>query len=312
MTPNGAVTLVEVGPRDGFQSVTTWIPTERKIEIIKDLHDAGIRRMEAASFVSATALPQMADAREILSATARMPGLDVQVLVPTRNQAARALDVGAQHLAFVLSVSEHHNYSNVRRKPEESLAEYAEIVAMAPKETRFRLNLATAFDCPFSGPVPEEQTLRLLDQLVEINPFAEFALCDTTGRASPFQVEMLFWRAFERFPPSDGWAFHGHDTYGLGAANSLAAWKTGVRIFDAAIAGLGGCPFAPGATGNVATEDLVWMFDGMEVPTGVALDRLIPVSEAVVDLPTAQTGGRVRDAYRARACLGEIAAPLPA
>lgn len=298
-----AMNLVEVGPRDGFQSVGPIIPVETKIAIIAALHEAGVRRMEATSFVSPSAVPQLADAAEVLAAAKAFPGLDPQVLVPTARQAERALAAGADHLAFVLSVSERHNRSNVRRSPAESADEYAQIVRMMPEGGRLRLNVATAFDCPYDGRVAEAETLALLDRLVAEAPQAEVALCDTTGRVTPDHVGSLFAAAFARFPQVSGWAFHAHDTFGLGAANALAAWNAGVRVFDASVAGLGGCPFAPGATGNVATEDLVWMFEGMGVDTGIDVDALVAAARTVAALPGAQIGGRVRDALSARACL---------
>jgi hydroxymethylglutaryl-CoA lyase len=290
------VAIVEVGPRDGFQSVRSFIPTDRKIAIVRKLYDAGVRRVEATSFVSAAAVPQLADASEIVVALQALPGLDAQVLVPTVKYAERALEAGAQHLAFVVSVSERHNRSNVRRSPAESAEEYDRIVELLPSEMPVRLNIATAFDCPFDGPIESNVTLRLLDTLVGSCSRAEIALCDTTGRVTPNRVGALFAAARERFPQVAAWAFHGHDTFGQGAANALAAWQSGVRIFDASVSGLGGCPFAPGATGNVATEDLLWMFEGMGLATGIDLAALIDIACDVARLPGGQTGGRVRDA----------------
>jgi hydroxymethylglutaryl-CoA lyase len=295
-----SVEIVEVGPRDGFQSVKPFIPTATKISILEKLFAAGLRRVEATSFVSPQALPQLADAAEILAAALGLPALDAQVLVPTARHAARAINARAQHIAFVVSVSDSHNRSNVRRTPTESVAEYATIVAALPAGAKLRLNLATAFDCPFEGKIDEAATLALLDQLVAIAPQAEIALCDTTGRVTPDHVTSLFAKSFARFPQVPGWAFHAHDTYGLGTANTLAAWHAGVRVFDAAIAGLGGCPFAPGATGNVATEDLVWMFNGMNVETGIDIDALVDVAQQVATLPGGQIGGRIRDALAAK------------
>lgn len=298
----GQVQIVEVGPRDGFQSVGPIIPTEQKIAVLNGLYDAGIRRVEATSFVSPAAVPQLADAAEVMAAAYALPGLDPQVLVPTARHAERALEAGAKHIAFVLSVSERHNQSNVRRTPEESAEEYARIAVMAPSDVKIRLNLATAFDCPYDGLVDEGTTLALLDRLVDHAPRAEVALCDTTGRVTPDHVARLFGLAMERFPQAAAWAFHGHDTFGMGAANVLSAWRAGVHIFDASIAGLGGCPFAPGATGNVATEDLIWMFGGMNLDTGIDLAALVSVAEKVAQLPGAQIGGRVREALAASAC----------
>lgn len=301
MTNVDQIEIVEVGPRDGFQSVGPLIPTAVKIGIIEDLYAAGVRRMESTSFVSVSALPQLADAADIVAATATLEGLDAQVLVPTSRHAERALASGARHLSAVLSVSERHNLGNVRRTPMESAADYAQMVAMAPPDVSMRLNLATAFDCPHVGRIDRDDVLALLETLVIATDDVEIALCDTTGRADPAQVRDLFGAARERFPQVRAWAFHGHDTYGLGAANVLAAWDAGIRVFDASVAGLGGCPFAPGATGNVATEDLVWMFDHMGVRSGIDIDRLVTVAHEVAVMPGAQIGGRVRQALSARA-----------
>jgi hydroxymethylglutaryl-CoA lyase len=201
-------------------------------------------------------------------------------------------------------VSEAHNRSNVRRSPAESAQEYRRLVTMTPEGVDMRLNIATAFDCPFDGRVDESSTLALLDQLAPMRWDTEICLCDTTGRATPDQVERLFTQCMEHFPRVSRWALHAHDTYGLGLANVYAAWRRGVRVFDASFAGLGGCPFAPGATGNVATEDVVWMFRRMDVDTGVDLDALIPVSCDGATIPGGVAGGRVRQALTARRRIG--------
>lgn len=295
--PNSpSVSIVEVGPRDGFQSIGPFIPTATKMAIVAGLHAAGLRRMEVTSFVSPSALPQMADAAEVLAFADGLAGLDCQVLVPSLRHAERALAAGARHLAFVLSVSERHNLGNVRRTPQESVEELARIVAIVPDGTRMRVNVATAFDCPHDGGMESDVVLRLLDRLVRVTPGAEFALCDTTGKASPPQVAALFERSMTAFPDGPRWAFHGHDTYGLGAANAWKAWEAGVRTFDAAVAGVGGCPYAPGAKGNVATEDLVWLFEQAGVRTGISLADLLIAARGMEDVPGAELGGRVREA----------------
>ncbi|WP_018261795.1 hydroxymethylglutaryl-CoA lyase [Methylobacterium sp. WSM2598] len=300
------VEIVEVGPRDGYQGIGPFIPTERKIEILGRLVAAGLRRIEIGSFVSATALPQMRDTPEVLAACARFPGLEPQVLVPSERRGRDAVAAGARRLVFVLSVSEAHNRNNVRRSPGESADEYDRLLRAIPGEVAIRLDLATAFDCPFEGRVPEERALALLDRLVALKPDAEICLCDTTGRADPAHVGRLFARAKARFPQAKAWALHAHDTYGLGLANVHAAYREDVRVFDASFAGLGGCPFAPGATGNVATEDLAWMFARMGVGTGIDLDALVAVAREGAALPGGLAGGRVRDAYGAgTACLAQ-------
>ncbi|HEX7784526.1 MAG TPA: hydroxymethylglutaryl-CoA lyase [Sphingobium sp.] len=302
------VEIVEVGPRDGFQSVEPIIPTARKIAVVQALYAAGVRRMEVTSFVSQSAVPQLSDAAEVLAAAQALPGLDAQVLVPTARHAERALAAGATHLSFVLSVSERHNRSNVRRSPADSVADFAHIAGLRPEGCKLRLNLATAFDCPYDGRVDDAATLALLDALAPIAPDAEIALCDTTGRVTPEHVASLFHAVRSRFPHVARWAFHAHDTFGLGAANALTAWNAGVDVLDGSIAGLGGCPFAPGATGNVATEDLLWMLHGMGIPTGLNMDAMIAVARDISMLPGAQVGGRVRDAINARLCLADNAA----
>lgn len=290
------LSIVEVGPRDGFQSIEPYIPVAQKIAFIERLHAAGIRRVEATAFVGEAAVPQMADAAQVLAAAQALPGMDPQVLVPNLRHAERALSAGATHIAFVLSISEKHNRSNVRRSPAESVEEYARIIAILPPSTRVRLNLATAFDCPYDGRVDSAATFALLDALVNIRPDAEICPCDTTGRVTPDRVAALLTQARNRYPQVAGWAYHGHDTYGLGLANVMAAWQAGVGTIDSSFGGLGGCPFAPGATGNVSTEDVVWMFDQMGVATGIDIGALVAVARDGAALPGGVSGGRVREA----------------
>lgn len=302
MSAPRAVTIVDVGPRDGFQPIGPQIPTDRKIDVIRRLHAAGLRRVEATAFVSDTAVPQLSDATEVLKAAQALPGLDVQVLVPNQRHADRALAAGATRLAFVLSVSEKHNMNNVRRLPADSAEEYARIVAMLPAGVSMRMNIATAFDCPFDGPVDPAETLAMIDRLAKIMPTAEICPCDTTGRVTPDRVSALLVEARSRHSEVAGWAYHGHDTYGLGVANALAAVDAGVAVIDASVGGLGGCPFAPGATGNVATEDVVWTFDRMGIATEIDLDALVSIARDVATFAGALPGGRVRDALTASLC----------
>jgi len=295
-----SITIVEVAPRDGFQSIGPWIPTWRKLAIITALARAGLNRIEIGSFVSPKAIPQLADTAELLRGCEAIEGLDAQILIATRRRAEDALAAGARHLSFVLSVSAAHNQNNVRRSPAQSAAEYAEIAALLPPGTKIRLNLATAFDCPFTGRVAMADTLAVLADVAHVVPGAEIALCDTTGRVTPDHVGQLFAMAQDRFPGVH-WNFHGHDTYGLGVANVLAAIGAGVRSIDAAAAGLGGCPYAPGATGNVATEDVVWTLSRMNIETGINLARLLAVAHEAAALAGAQPGGRARQALAASA-----------
>lgn len=299
MSESASVEIVEIGPRDGYQGIGPFIPTATKVDLLAQLVGAGLRRVEIGSFVSARALPQLADTAEVLEACAHIHGIVPQVLVPNEKYGRRAVEAGSDFLAFVLSVSEAHNRNNVRRSPAESAAEYERLVAALPAGVDVRLNLATAFDCPFDGRVAVADVLTMLDRLLPVRPDAEICLCDTTGRAAPDDVARLFAAARARFPEVMRWAMHAHDTYGLGTANVYAAWREGVRVFDSSYAGLGGCPYAPGATGNVATEDVVWMFERMGVATGVDVDELLPVVQAGAAIPGGQPGGRVRDALSA-------------
>jgi hydroxymethylglutaryl-CoA lyase len=291
--------IVEVGPRDGFQSVAGFISTTEKLRMIERLYEAGLKRMEVTAFVSDKAVPQLADAAALLAAVNDWDDMDAQVLVPNLRHARRALDAGARHLAYVVSVSERHNRGNVNRSPSESVGEYAQITTALSPAVKVRLNIGTAFHCPFEGWVAPAATLALIANAVRAHTKVEIALCDTTGHATPDRVAALFSQAQREFPEVTGWAFHGHDTYGLGVANVLAAYASGVTTFDACFAGLGGCPFAPGATGNVATEDVVWTLSNMGIETGIDLDKLLTVAASAEGIPGAQVGGRVRVAQMA-------------
>lgn len=293
---SNVVEIVEVAPRDGFQPIKPWIPTAVKIDFIRRLAETGLRRIEIGSFVSPTAIPQLRDTAELIEAAAALPGLRPQVLVPTARRAREAVAAGARFLVYVLSASEAHNQSNLRRSVTESVEDYARMLDTLPGEVELRINLATAFDCPFDGRMGMGPVLDLIARLAALRQDVEICLCDTTGRATPDHVGQLASAAMACQPGVTAWAYHAHDTYGLGLATTYAAYREGIRIFDAAAGGLGGCPFAPGATGNVATEDLVWMFERMGMPTGVDLAVLLPVAQDAAALPGASAGGRARAA----------------
>lgn len=302
--PPREVELVEVAPRDGFQAIAQPIPTATKIGIIEALITAGCRRLEIGSFVSPKAVPQMADMAAIAARLRNRPGLRLAALVPNRKGAALALEQGVRELVYVFSASEAHNQANVRREIAQSLDELRGIVALAPAGggPRLRVDIATAFDCPFEGAVPLDRVRRAVAEVAEIAPGCEIALCDTTGRADPFSVRARWAAILAEFGGGGlGWAFHGHDTFGMGVANALFAYEAGVRTFDAAASGLGGCPFAPNATGNVASEDLLYAFEGGGIATGIALEKLLSVADEIAALPGAQVGGHLRLVPRRRA-----------
>jgi len=270
------VLISEVGPRDGLQSVKAVMPTGHKCRWIAALHAAGLREIEVASFVPAKLLPQMADAAEVVAHAARLPGLTVMALVPNLRGAQAALAAGVHKLTIPVSASAAHSLANVRRTREQMIAEVADIVAlrneMAPA-VPIEAGISTAFGCTIQGEVPEDDVVWLAEQLVAAG-VQECGLSDTTGMANPAQVRRLFNRVREAIGDKTG-AAHMHNTRGLGLANCLAAYDVGVRTFDASLGGLGGCPYAPGASGNVVTEDLAFMFEAMGIRTGVDLEKLI-------------------------------------
>ena len=293
--------IVEVAPRDGLQSIAAPLPTDLKVGLIRDLVAAGCRRVEIGSFVSPRAIPQMADMGRIAAATRDLPAR-LCALVPNVRGAQDALAAGIREVCYVFSVSEAHNRNNVRQSVAASLDGLAAVADALPGDAVLRVDVATAWDCPFDGAVPMADVEAAVARIAAIAPEAEIALCDTTGRANPFEVARRFGAVMARADTArNAWAFHGHDTFGQGVANAVAAWGAGVDVFDAAAAGLGGCPFAPGATGNTATEDLVFAFNEGGLETGIDLVRLLDVADRIAALPGGVTGSHLRHVPRARA-----------
>jgi hydroxymethylglutaryl-CoA lyase len=267
------VEIIEVGPRDGFQILPDFIATPLKIHMIERLIQAGVSRMEVTSFVHPKAVPQMRDAGEVLQAV-RHNGCQCFAMVPNQIGAQRALEAGADMLNLVVSASESHNQSNVRRSVDESLRSFETVMGLAERAAvPVRASIATVFGCPFEGQVPIEDVLRVGRQLVDIG-CVELNLCDTTGMANPRQVARVARRVLETFP--DTWiAMHFHNTRGAGMANLLSAMQNGIQTFETSFGGLGGCPFTPGAAGNVCTEDAVHMLHEMGIATHIDLPRLL-------------------------------------
>ena len=291
----------EVAPRDGFQSEERFIPTEQKIALIDALTATGIARIEATSFVSPKAIPNLRDAADVVNAIQRREGVDVTVLVPNLKGAERALACGVDEINLVMSASNAHGRANLRMTPEESLTQFAAIIqAVRGSGVFINASLSTAFGCPFEGQVPEARVFTLIEQQLALG-VEGITLCDTTGVANPAQVAALCRQVLERFP-SVPFTLHFHNTRGMGLANALAAWQAGITRFDASLGGLGGCPFAPGATGNVCTEDLVHMFEQMDVATGVNLPALLDISATLPDLIGHETPGQVVKAGSADRC----------
>jgi len=278
------VTVREVGPRDGLQMVKSFCPTAAKKEWISAEAAAGVTEIQVCSFVPVKIIPQFADCAEVVAHALSLPGLVVSALAPNLKGAERGFEAGVHKLGYVLSASESHNLSNVRRSTDESLLDFKRIVELRRSNEEWRKvklagGISTAFGCTIEGNVSADVVLRLAEKYVEYGA-DELNVADTVGYANPGQVKDLFTRlrsALGDVPLSA----HFHDTRGLGLANSYAALEAGIRTFDACLGGMGGCPFAPGASGNVVTEDLVFMFEAMGLRTGIDLDRLIAVREII-------------------------------
>lgn len=274
-----AVRMQEVGLRDGLQSIDTFIPTAAKKAWITAEHDAGVSNIEVSSMVPPSYLPQFADAEEVIAHALTLPGLTVGVLVPNLKGALRAMACHAHKLNYVISASEGHNRANVRRRTEDSIADFARIVEARKACSSYRpmltAGVATAFGCTIDGDIQEERVVNLAVRLAEEGA-DEIFIADTVGYANPAMVDRRC-RAVSKAIAPIPMGLHLHDTRGLGLANAHAALMAGVRILDASLAGLGGCPFAPGATGNIVMEDAVFMVEEMGFSTGIDLGRLLAV-----------------------------------
>ena len=272
----------EVGLRDGLQSIARVLPTARKLEWIRDAHAAGQREIEVGSFVPAHLLPQLADTAELLAYAKTLPGLFASVLVPNLKGAERAIAGEADLMMVPLSASHAHSLANLRKTPDEVVAEVGRMRAArdaAGSKTLIDGGVGTAFGCTIQGHVAPDEVLRLMQALLDAGA-DRVSLADTVGYADPAMVRSLFERAL-RIAGDRLWCGHFHDTRGLGLANAYAALEVGITRFDACLAGIGGCPHAPGASGNVDTEDLVFMLESMGVATGVDLQQLLDLRQRV-------------------------------
>jgi hydroxymethylglutaryl-CoA lyase len=284
------VVIREVGLRDGLQSIKTLLPTERKREWIRGAFAAGQREIEVGSFVPAHLLPQLADTGELVTYAKTLPGLFVSVLVPNLKGAQRAIETGADLLLVPLSASHAHSLANLRKTPDEVVAEVARIRAArdaAGSKTLIEGGVSTAFGCTLQGRVEPAEVLRLMQALLDAG-VDRVSLADTVGYADPKGVRELFEQAL-RIAGDRLWCGHFHDTRGLGLANVYAALEVGMARFDASLAGIGGCPHAPGASGNVATEDLAYMLASMGLATGIDLPRLLALRAKVADWLAGET-----------------------
>jgi hydroxymethylglutaryl-CoA lyase len=295
------ILVSEVGPRDGLQSIERVMPTQDKLDWIRDLFEAGTREIEVGSFVPPKLLPQMADTAEVTRRAAALEGLTVAVLVPNRKGLEHALAAGAHKVSIPFSMSESHSIKNVRKTHAQMLTEIGACIELlasvdARQRPAFEVGLSTAFGCTIEGSVPEDRVVRMAEQVIELG-VDEVGLSDTTGYGNPAQLKRLaqgIWSAIGRERMT---GVHLHNTRGQGLANVLMAVELGFTTIDSSLGGIGGCPFAPGASGNIVTEDLVFLLESMGLNTGIDLERLFEVRAQVqAALPGEPMYGFVPDA----------------
>ncbi|MCW2701462.1 MAG: hydroxymethylglutaryl-CoA lyase [Blastococcus sp.] len=274
MTLPASVTITDVALRDGLQIQPRTVPTDTKLVLLDALLAAGVRSLEAGSFVHPTKVPQMADADQLFRALPQAPGVEMMALVPNLRGARRAVEAGVRHIRIVLSCSEGHSRANTNRSVAEGIEETRQVVELLRSTGDVHITgaLATVFVCPFDGIVPVEQVAHVVGALVDMG-LDEISLSDTLGRANPDHVRRVV-AVMRKAYPEVAFGLHLHNTFGMGMANVMAGVGEGVVQFDAALGGIGGCPFAPGAAGNIATEDTVFMLEGMGIATGIDLERL--------------------------------------
>ena len=283
------IEIVEVGPRDGFQSVKEFIPTETKKKVIDMLVASGCKKIQATSFVSPKAIPQMADAAEIAEyVLSTYPDVSFYALTPNARGVENAYNAGFREVSFVISVSPGHNMSNVRCTPDESFEKLAQIRSSFP-DMKIVLDAATTFGCPFDGTVSLEQVVSYLENARAIG-IQYVDLCDTIGIADPLQVQRTVETVLDKFPEMS-FGIHIHDTRNMGIVNTFTAIQCGITRVSTTVGGMGGCPFAPGASGNTSTEDLVFMLEKMGFDTGIDFDRLLETARFLKDNVPANYSG---------------------
>jgi hydroxymethylglutaryl-CoA lyase len=300
----------EVVTRDGFQIEPEFIPTDDKIALIDALSQCGYAKIEATSFTSPKAIPMLRDAEEVMGRIQRVPGVEYTVLVPNLRGAERALESRADELNLVMSTSETHNLANLRMGREKSYEALAAVVKHVDGRTPINVSLSTCFGCPMEGDVPAAEVMRFAQRFADLG-VRGLTICDTTGMAHPAQVKALV-ETLQQALPHTELTLHFHNTRGMGLANVLAAAQSGIIRFDGSLGGLGGCPYAPGASGNICSEDAIHMLDAMGFDTGIDIDRLLQVARA---LPTVvghavpgqlAKAGRITDLHPAPAYVAEL------
>jgi len=286
----------EVVTRDGFQIEPDFVPTDDKIALVDALSECGYAKIEVTAFVSPKAIPMLRDAEEVMGRIRRVPGVEYTVLVPNLRGAERALESKADELNLVMSVSETHNLANLRMTREKSFAALSEVIRAVDGRTPVNVSLSTSFGCPMEGDVPQDEVLAWAARFADLGARG-LTICDTTGMAHPAQVARMAQALQERFADLQ-LTLHFHNTRGMGLANILAGVQAGIVRFDGSLGGLGGCPYAPGASGNVCSEDAVHMLDAMGYDTCMDLPRLLTLARALPGIVGHEVPGQVAKAGR--------------
>jgi hydroxymethylglutaryl-CoA lyase len=286
----------EVVTRDGFQNEPVFVPTDDKVALIDQLSECGFAKIEVTSFTSAKAIPMLRDAEAVMGRIRRVPGVEYTVLVPNVRGAVRALESRADELNIVMSTSETHNLANLRMPREKSFAGLRDVIGLAAGQTPVNVSLSTCFGCPMEGDVPQDEVLRWANRFAELG-VRGLTLCDTTGMAHPAQVARMAQALTQRFAKLQ-LTLHFHNTRGMGLANVLASVQEGITRFDGSLGGLGGCPYAPGASGNIASEDAIHMLQAMGHDTGINLDRLLAAARSLPRIVGHEVPGQLAKAGR--------------
>lgn len=286
----------EVVTRDGFQMEPEFVPTDTKVALINALSQCGYAKIEVTSFTSAKAIPMLRDAEEVMGRIERFPGVEYTVLVPNLRGAERALETRPDEVNLVMSTSETHNLANLRMPREHSFAALREVLVRHASQVAINVSLSACFGCPMEGVVPQAEVLHWAQRFADLGARG-LTVCDTTGMAQPEQVMQMCDALQTRFPTLQ-LTLHFHNTRGMGLANVLAATQTGIDRFDGSLGGLGGCPYAPGASGNITSEDAIHMLDAMGYDTGMDLSRLLPIARELTAIVGHAVPGQVAKSGR--------------
>ncbi len=286
----------EVVTRDGFQMESTFVPTDTKVALIDALSQSGYAKIEVTSFTSAKAIPMLRDAEEVMGRIQRVAGVEYTVLVPNLRGAERAMDVKPDEFNLVMSTSETHNLSNLRMPRENSFAALRDVIDRFGSQVPINVSLSACFGCPMEGDVPQAEVMYWSQRFADLG-VRGLTICDTTGMAQPLQVAAMCEALRKAFPQLQ-LTLHFHNTRGMGLANVLAAVQSGIDRFDGSLGGLGGCPYAPGASGNICSEDAIHMLDAMGYDTGIDLQRLLPIARQLSSIVGREVPGQVAKSGR--------------